>query len=273
MPGQALADVKISFKLHGGWAYVSGGAVNAGTQVFFDRKKEGWPASEGGYRALHLGFELGGDIIFELSRTIGIGIGGGYLRISRPSRMDCSIPDSGISGVLLAEPKLSAIPIRLSLFLNYQLTDKTSFAANIGTICLFNARYSDEWDSWYSAADTTIGYELIETQAKKAGIPLGLNGGIGIEYKLFNKIYLCLDVQGRYARLRGLEGSSELSSDYFDPLSEQGKLYYESVPILYDEPRLIMVQSDPPDGPGGEPRLAVVDFSGVSLQAGIRIRI
>jgi len=32
-----------------------------------------------------------------------------------------------------------------------------------------------------------------------------------------------------------------------------------------------MVQSAPPAGPGGQPREAVVDFSGISLQAGIKI--
>jgi hypothetical protein len=56
-------------------------------------------------------------------------------------------------------------------------------------------------------------------------------------------------------------------------LSETEKLYYESVPMLTGSPRLIMVQSDPPAGPGGVPRQAVVDFSGVSLQLGIRIRL
>jgi hypothetical protein len=40
--------------------------------------------------------------------------------------------------------------------------------------------------------------------------------------------------------------------------------------IMPNSPRLIMVQSDPPDGPGGYPRQAVVDFSGVGLRAGVR---
>ena len=55
--------------------------------------------------------------------------------------------------------------------------------------------------------------------------------------------------------------------------SERGILFYEVVPELANEPRLLMVQSDPPDGPGSEPRQAVIDFSGVSLQFGIRIRL
>ena len=100
---------------------------------------------------------------------------------------------------------------------------------------------------------------------------------MGIEYKLLKRIGVFVEAQGRYARIRGLEGTSRSEAGEWGGLlpsfSEEGRLYYESVPTLPDAPRLIMVQSDPPPGPDGEPRLAVVDFSGVSLQAGIRIRL
>ena len=51
---------------------------------------------------------------------------------------------------------------------------------------------------------------------------------------------------------------------------EEGELYYEAFPMLSGSPRLIMVQSTPPSGPGGQPREAAVDFSGLSLRAGLR---
>ncbi len=271
IPGQTLAGSKISLKLQGGWTYISGGDVNHGTQAYFDWREDLWPASEGGYRALHHGFELGGDIIFELSRTLGIGIGSGYLEASRLSQMWLD-EGTNFDETVQAEPKLSAIPIRLGLFLTFPLTKRVNLTANAGASYYFQARYSDDWGSWYSP-DYSYIHAWITTIAEKRGISLGFDGGLGIEYKLFNKVFVCLDAKGRYARFRGLEGTSEFSSYEYDPFSIQGKLYYESVPMLPDAPRLIMVQSDPPDGPGGEPRLAVVDFSGVSLQAGIRIRL
>ena len=273
IPGKAIADVKVSFKIQGDWAYVAAGDVNCGTQAYFDWRRSFWPASEGGYRALHHGFELGGDVIFELSRTIGIGIGSGYLEASRVSRMDVWFPDRFEDGVLIAEPKLSIAPIRFGLFLNFPLKEKINFTTNFGIFYCLKARFSADWKYWHSVMDAIFDDTVLVTFAEKRGIPLGLNGGMGIEYKLVSKVFVCLSVQGRYARFRGMEGSSEFSSLINDPFYEQGKLYYESVPTLPDAPRLIMVQSDPPEGPDGEPRLAVVDFSGVSLQAGIRIRL
>jgi len=271
MPNQALADVKISLRIQGGWAYISAGDVNPGTQAFFDWARANWPASEGEYRAVHNGYEFGGDIIFELNRTFGIGIGGGYMKASGASRMDFWIPDWAVSGSVRTEPKLSAIPIRLGLFLNFPLTRKINFTANFGASYYFQARYSANWVYSYEPNYYYI-YARITTLAEKKGVPLGFNGGLGFEYKLTDKVFLCIDAKGRYARFRGLEGTSELSSDVIDPFSERGKLYYESVPMLSGEPRLILVQSDPPPGPGGEARLATVDFGGLSLQAGIRVR-
>jgi hypothetical protein len=273
LPGLGLADVKFNLKIQVGGSYISSGDVNRGTQALFDWERAFWPASQGGYRPVHSSHEFGGDIIFELNPTIGIGIGGGYLKTSRDSVMEVSNPDMDVTGWLLTEPKLSAIPIRLSLFLKFPLTAKINLNAIFGGSCYFQTRYSDDIrESSYTWANQLHGFYQITTRTEKKGAPLGFDGGIGIEYQLSRKLFLSFDAKGRYAKLRGLEGSSEFY-DQFGELFEQGKLYYESVPILIGAPRLIMVQSSPPEGPDGTARQAVVDLSGVSLQAGIRIRL
>jgi len=273
LPGPASADGKFSLRLQGGWAYLSAGDINPGTQAYFDWREAQWGASEFGYRAAHNGFELGGDIIYELTPRLGLGLGVGYLRISRASRSFLSIPDViGPYASLDVDPTLTALPIRLGLYLTIPLNRTFNFNADAGASVYLRARYSDVWRMAYQAMDTEAGYIDITTQTEKKAAPIGFQGGIGLEYKLSRKLFLCLDARGRYARFRGLEGSSALTSDFRAPFSEHGILYYESVPMLTGSPRLIMVQNSPPDGPGGEPRQAVVDFSGVSLQAGIRIQ-
>ena len=278
LPGLVFAEGKISLRLQGGWAYQSAGDINPGTQACFYWYGGGWPESDGGYRALHNGYELGGDIIFELTPWLGIGVGGGYLRSSRASHISFQLTDPGYdanAGVSSA-PILSAVPIRLGIYLTVPLSKKFNFHADAGASCYFKARYSDEWHLAQNAIATVMEEIQIVTRAEKKKAPIGFQGGIGFEYKLQHNLFLIFDARGRCARFSGWEGSSLL--DIYEigdgaTFSEQGILYYEAVPMLTGSPRLIMVQSAPPNGPGGEPRQAVVDFSGVSLQFGIRIRL
>jgi len=273
-PSLGRADCKISLKLQGGWASLSGGDVNHGTQAYFDFREAQWGASEGGYRPVHNGYEFGGDIIYELTPRLGLSFGAGYLRISRASRAALYIPEViGPYAGLIAEPTLDAVPIRLGLDFAIPLNKRLNLHTEIGASYFFRARYSDEWRMLISSMDTVVGYFDIVTRAERKRAPIGFQGGIGLEYMLSQRLSLVIDAKGRYARFSGWHGSSVLESDTETPFSEEGTLYYEVVPMLAGSPRLIMVQSAPPNGPGGEPRQAVVDFSGINLQVGIRIRL
>jgi len=273
-PGLAFADGKFSLRLQGGWTYLSAGDINSGTQAWFDWRKDHWDASNFGYKPIHNGFVIGGEIVFELTPRLGIGIGGGYLKISRVSSSYLYDPEViGLFETLGVEPTLSTVPIQAGVLLTVPLNAKFDFHADIGASYYFKARYSDEWWSIIWMIDVATAYVHITTSAEKKNTPIGFQGGVGLEYELQHNFFLYLDARGRYARFRGWKGTSVLESNDVTPSSEQGILYYESVPMLPDAPRLIMVQNDPPDGPDGESRQAVVDFSGVSLQVGIRIRI
>lgn len=274
LPGMVFADGKISLRLQGGWTYISGGDVNHGTQAFFDYNEARWPASTGGYRVVHNGYEFGGDIVFKITSRLGVGVGGGYLQISRASSMYLDDPEiATVYAGVDAEPRLSAVPLRASIHLTAPLSTKFNFHADVGTSYYLNARYSDEWFLGIWTFEDLSSYIHSTTRAQKNKTPIGFQGGIGLEYELRHELFVYLDARGRYARFSGWHGSSVLESNYETPVSEHGILYYESVPMLTGSPRLIMVQSSPPDGPGGEPRQAVVDFSGLSLQIGIRIRL
>ena len=286
IPSLALATVKISLKLQGGLAYLQAGDVNPGTQAFFDWGKTYFAPPpggkiEGGYTALHWGYEFGGDIIFELSPKIGIGIGAGYLQMSRdapPFMME--IYDDPLEGTFKefnVGTKLSAIPIRASLFLSLPVSKKIDITANAGISYYLQPEYHADWHVFLVNTIWTGPISRLSTTAEKKTAAIGLQGGVGVEGKFTQTMGLFIEAQGRYAKFRGFSGTSNSVPDEFNggilpSFSETGKLYYNSVPLIPNAPRLIMVQSAPPAGPGGQPRLAVVDFSGVSLQAGVRIR-
>ncbi|MCK7470575.1 MAG: hypothetical protein MZU95_07115 [Desulfomicrobium escambiense] len=269
------AGVTFSLKMQGGWASIGGGDVNAEIRSFFEWRSAAWPVLDGRYRPVHNGLDLGVGLLLELDRGIGVSVGLGYLRVHKRRAIGVSDPDTGRYGGIEAEPELKAMPIRLGLIVNYPLRKRISFTANMGASCYLRARYNDHiGESDFNDMGMLEGFIACTTRTKRKGGALGIDGGVGLEYEMGRNIFLCLDGQARYAKIRGFEGTSELNSmTWGSPILLEGKLYYEAVPVLAGSPRLIMVQSDPPDGPDGEPRQAVIDFSGVSLQVGIRIRL
>lgn len=269
----AVAGIKVGFKFHGGWNYLSAGDINPGTNAYFTWHESRWDASQGGYRAVHSGFEFGGDINLELTRNFGIAISGGYLEISHSSQLFLWDHESSLNGSVIAGPKISAVPVGLGFYLTIPISSKLGLCTDLGPCWLFKTRYTDNWQmgGWKTAAYP--GYIYVTTRVRKSGALIGLQGTISLEYKILKDIFLCLDARGRLAKSSKWEGSSVLESDSLDPFSEQGILYYESVPKLPDAPRVIMVQEAPPDGPGGDPRRAVIDFSGISLRIGVKFRI
>ncbi len=285
IPGSSFADSKWSIKLQGGWAYISGGDVNPGTQGFFDWGKTTYPPPEGGaiegdFSPMHRGYEIGGDIIFQLTPSIGVGIGVGYLALST----DFNDQDMWIDWTVGGEAwhvfyfregtELEALPIRLSLFLTLPIGRKVDVTADAGLSYYARARYYAEWIAIESVVTTMNPWQTFTTTADKKGVPLGLQGGLGIEYRILRNLGFFMEARGRCARFRGLEGTTtsvagELSGGLVPEFTENGALFYDETPNLPGAPRLIMVQS----APDGELHRAVVDFSGVSLGVGFRIRL
>jgi len=288
MTAPALAGGKITLRLYGGLSYLDAGDVNPGTQAFFDWGKTYFAPPPGGsiegdYTAIHWGYEFGGDIIFELSPKVGIGIGVGYLQMSRDTRSQphgmmlvFDDPLTGFYKNFTVGTKLSAIPIRASLFLSLPVSKKLDITANGGISYYLQPEYHADWHVFLVNTIWTGPISRLSTTAEKKTAAIGLQGGIGVEYKFTQTMGLFIEAQGRYAKFGGFSGTSNSVPDEFNggilpSFSETGKLYYESVPMIPNSPRWIMVQSAPPAGPGGQPREAAVDFSGVSLLAGIKI--
>lgn len=287
IPHSSQAGGRISLRLYGGLNYLCAGDVNAGTQAFFDWGKTYFAPPPGGtitggYKPVHWGYEFGGDIIFELSPKIGIGIGAGYLEIAKnpptyPGMMIISDNPEGGGAVrhFYAGTTLKAIPVQLAVFLTLPINQNFNFTADAGVSCYLKPRYKGFWLVIEESSLLEPPWQSMSTAAEKNQACLGFQAGLGIEYNLLAKAALFVEAHGCYARFHGLEGTSVWEQGPwggpFPPFSETGKLYYESVPAIPNSPRWIMVQRAPPAGPGGQPREAIVDFSGVSIQAGVRI--
>jgi hypothetical protein len=145
----AQAGVKVSLKIQGGWSYISGGDVNHGTQALFDWGEIYFaPPSDGeirgGYKPLHRGYEVGADLIFELTRSVGIGIGVGYTQMSQElwdSQVEIHHSLEEFYYDIVEVKELKAMPIRLGLFLSLPIRRKIDMAINSGLSWYFQTRY------------------------------------------------------------------------------------------------------------------------------------
>ena len=283
LPSLAEADVAFSLRIQGSWEYLQAGDVNAGTRAFFDWGKTRFDPPpggliEGGYTPIHGGYEFGGDIVFRLGDKFGIGVGAGFLRNTHASPMMAITDNPQGDGYIMhfgADTKLSATALRIGLFMTLPMGKKLSFIANAGVSGFLHARYEglSGLSLDYSGGASFNPAQSLRTAAERKALGLGLHGGLGVEYSFFRKLAFFIEAQGRYARLSRFKGETiceAAEGGFFPTFSETGRLYYESVPLVPGAPRLIMVQSAPPAGPGGEAREAVVDFSGIGLRAGVR---
>lgn len=263
---------RLSVRLYGGLSYVMAGDINAGSDGYFELidlyTATGSGTSTGGYSPLHIGLNTGADIIFQLNRNIGVGIGAGYMRSSRRSLMTFTDTDEV---TLTAEPTISAIPIRLGVFLTFPLAGKINLTADVG-----GAYYAGlKFDAWQRVTFAAGDWYQNSLSASKSG-NLGFQGSLGFEYMVSPKMGFFVEAVGRYARFGNFAsatGTYETSDGTND--ATLGKIYLVNLSFTGVGEFDWITLSETPPVVGGEItafREPKFDLSGFTLQAGIRIR-
>jgi hypothetical protein len=84
-----------SLRFYGGYNHMAAADINKGCGGYIELLElyedigGGLIVVEGGYKPVHAGGDFGADVVFQLSPVIGIGVGLGYMRSSRDSRVTC----------------------------------------------------------------------------------------------------------------------------------------------------------------------------------------
>jgi hypothetical protein len=98
---------------------------------------------------------------------------------------------------------------------------------------------------------------------------VGFEGGLGLEFTPNPYVAIFMEVQGRYAKIRNLEGN-EAATFYLNGYrqsADSGPVYtIDTVP----NPELDIIPSD--EAVPGNAGKATLDFSGVSILAGLKFR-
>jgi hypothetical protein len=263
---------KLSIRLYGAYSYIGAADVNEGSDGLFELfalyEALGFGTTEGGYNPVHGGYNFGGDLIYQISPRIGIGIGAGYMKYSRSSLM--SVTADTLSLTLSGTPMLSAVPIRLGVFLNFPVAPRLDMIVNAGGAYYaglkFEAGERIEADGDWQAMSLT--------GSRSSLANLGVQGGIGFEYRISPKIGFFVEAEGRYARFKNFDSvtSAYESSDGASG-SETGKLYIDTYSYPDGTYSEFYVNTTPPVDTEYETfREPKFDLSGFSLQAGFRFR-
>jgi hypothetical protein len=264
---------RFSLRLYGGFSRIGAADLNEGMDGYYELielyEALGSGTVTGGYTPLKNGYNFGGDFIYQITPTIGIGVGAGYLRTSA----DSLATFSDIESIdLPATATLSAVPIRLGVFLSFPLGGNLNLTADAGAAYYAALKFDATQRIEFDAEDWM---EMSLSAQRSSFANLGFQGGLGLEYMVSPKMGFFVEALGRYARFKNFETATgtNLDSGGFSD-STEGKIYLGAKSFPDGSYSLFTVEEEPPvsDPPNlvyTEPK---IDLSGFSLQAGIRIR-
>lgn len=266
-----------SIKFTGGYGNMAVGDINAvleGQENLFNYYSSvTGVAKEGEFKELNRGFEYECEFIIDIAEHFGIGIGAGYIQREQPNEFTIEMGEfneySYTSSSL--NPKLSAIPIKLTFYYFFPISTRLNLFLNGGIGYYFgkinySVRDEVQMGDWQRV-------HLEEIEAQDNG--LGFHGGIGFEFGVIKNLAFFMEGAGRYAKLKDWEGDETFTSNgdversagnlwhYGIPYGENGRKYFSWMDI----------EDEKPTGPDiRNVRRAEVDYSGFSFRFGLKIK-
>ncbi|MGB7294874.1 MAG: outer membrane beta-barrel protein [Candidatus Aminicenantales bacterium] len=271
--------VKLTLKLKGGWNTFSGGDIKNGIGGMYDLTAhlisvDGVPITRSQKELPHDGLEFGGDLIYCITPRFGVGIGMSRINAEEKSVIFYEIQSPGYERINInSGVKVSVL--RLGLFYAVPFAGRLAISVHGGP-ALYSAQYRYNMTVMnttavsYSMPIILAGFLPIGLYQEDEAKQWGLEGGVGFEFNANPFVAFFLEALGRYAKIEGFEGKEE-ETRYINyrrqVLSQEGSLYLINAG---DYPLLDII---PPEGSfGTAARKAVLDFSGLSFSAGLKLR-
>ncbi|UCC39541.1 MAG: SH3 domain-containing protein [Candidatus Aminicenantes bacterium] len=259
----SLRPPKSPFELYfsGGGIFIDGGDLNSGAQGLADYYGYNLGVEgKGEVKPAHLSYILGGELVFPLSSYIQLGLGVDYFLGEKESRVEFEKGSS--SEIFTTRPKIQALPLRLVISF-YPLP---YFYAKIGA-----EYYFAKCTYFYRFQKEDFGEEW---QGEAKAQDMGFLGGFGFDWTLSPNLSFIVELTGRYAKIKSFEGTDTYSDSEGLKTTEEGILYSyyakgaggESYPLLFIRDKV------PSEAGVFDPQEAIIDFSGLSLKAGFKIK-
>lgn len=262
--------IGFGLKFTGGMNYLMLSDVNNGNQgyndYYYDQSTAaGWTVNAE-VKPINFGIDIAADLIIPITENFGLGLGTGF--IFGYNKSTTTYEKWVQSGTWTSEPKISAIPARITIFYSFPINNQLNVFVN-GGASYYLTNYSWNWrqqagEDWK---------ELDQTVTAK---DYGFHGGLGFEYYFSQNTAFVMEISGRYADISGFEGTFTEKESTGAKATEDGKLYYFEIDPLVAGKFYSIVQVDeemPPETEVRNPRDATVDLTGLCIRVGIRIRI
>jgi hypothetical protein len=259
----------VSVKLGGGGSYLLVGDY----KEHFGSYTSAYLSNGQSLEAPQLGLDLTGDVIFHITRVLGISVGAGYLKASKTS----TYGDSWWSGSSNDETSLtlSAIPIRLGVHVFIPFSSRVEgFVSVSPTFYLAEARETETYTS-YDSVEGAYDFEMTrDVESKRPGV----EGALGLEVNLGSAFSFFFEAAGRYAKLSPFKGSyvSSDSDGRSSSLTDATLYAYESYDTdIHEWVKYVSATDSPPASTSTVQRRNVreanVDFTGAAVRFGFAI--
>jgi hypothetical protein len=267
---------RLALRLYGGFSRAEAGDLNEGLDGYYELFKLysalGFGTTTGGYNRLRAGYNFGGDLIFQVTRHVGIGIGAGYMRFSESSLMTWTLESE--SAEFSTSPMLSAVPIRLGLFLTLPLGKRLNLTVDGGAAAYAALKFDVPQRIGYPEGDWL---EISLKASRNSPFDnIGYQGSLGFEFIVSRNVGFFVEALGRYARFKNFETATALyKNNAGESETIEGRIYLETYTSDEGGYSVFTIEETPPvsDPPGHVYTEPKIDLSGFSLQAGLRIRL
>jgi len=272
-------SAEISLKLKGGLSYISPADYNdaiAGRNAYITETLAVSPM-QGSLSPFHLGWNLGGEVVWSFIKDFSLGLGVGYSRFATDDRLIYQYPTTSptllFGGAWNVKMSVAVLPLVLKFHYARPLTKTIKLTAGVGPgfyVCSVNYALNfiggymgatdQHWTQTFAAQKTTFGFE----------------GEIGLEIPLAKKIFAEVNVGGRLAKLSEITGDlSEVGTDDFGSWDyKTSKAYF----FIYDYIRngkayrqYGFTDSSNPSFPNFHK--GMISLSGISVTCGIRVAL
>jgi hypothetical protein len=251
-----------SVSVTAGGQYTLGGELNTASQAFADffATRSG-VAGDVEADPVHLSFVFGGELAFDMMRGVALVIGADFYSASGTSQVNYARTKA--TDVFTTKPRFQAIPIRLGIALSpvREILIKAGVSYTIAR-CAYSFSYTQDNFSQ-------------EMSGEADGGGLGAWAALGLEFPLSESLAFTVEAVGHYAPLKNFEGTGTYSDSTTTTATEEtGKLWaYDYVQAGKMISPLILIRNQrPAEAYVENAREAKIDFSGLSLKAGIKVR-
>ncbi len=265
----SLCFPKLSFRFYGGMTHVMSSDISSAAKAANEILDLYDPTHTGYFEKLCCGSDFSGELIFSISKNVGVGLGIELIRLRNESHLTY---DPIVPIVQTTTYKINTLPIMFNLYYSFPITQLLNIYVSAGAGYYFlNMDYKS--DSLTDYGILGVEDQTYTFQSKQGS--LGIQARWGIEVIVSRTISFLVGGMGRYVKYSNIKG--DWTNTGIIPtgvnVNESGSNHYfwhYKISIMGKNYPIIDFRENAP-ADAANIRKGVINLSGLSFTAGIKI--